>query len=334
MPTFFGANYGYRSGLNTGMVRHLTDLVVSIESVTSVQDGNLVVDIGGNDGTTLSKYSRNVKKILIDPTAKNWEEHIPSDVDVVSDFFTTPGQIGGTGKATIITTISMLYDLPNPVDFVQNVFEALKPGGYWITEQSDLHLMLEQNSFDTICHEHLEYYSRHSLMRLAISTGFLLIDESINDANGGSRRFIFQRPSTSSISASMVCDQFGDVLDSQRTSFLQLRDFSENLGHRLRELTTSYIVHGLGASTKGNTLLQVLGLTKSNIPYIAEINPTKFGCETPGTRIPIISESESLEKRPECYLVLPWHFRKNFEMNWSNYSKSRAIYPMPRLEVI
>ena len=93
---------------------------------------------------------------------------------------------------------------------------------------------------------------------------------------------------------------------------------------------------GYGASTKGNVILQFCGLTSTELPAIAEVNPDKFGCYTPGTLIPIISEKEAHALRPDAFLVLPWHFRENLLEREAAYlaSGGAMIFPLPKIEVV
>lgn len=335
VKTFFGENYGYRSGLNASMVSHLAALAGEAELVAGLEAGDLVIDIGGNDGTTLSKFRERLRKVIVDPTASNWNDYIPSDVEVLAEFFRGPSQLG-QGTAKLITSISMLYDLPAPREFMQNIFDTLRPGGYWLTEQSDLAQMLEQNSFDTVCHEHLEYYSREVLLNIALSVGFVLVSESVNEANGGSRRLYFQKPTggTAAPNVLSACNIEATII-RQREAFLNLAKVTARLGEDVRQLIgNGKVLHGLGASTKGNTLLQVLGITRREMACVAEINPRKYGCETPGTNIPIVSEPESLAMAPDHYLVLPWHFRAGLLKNWGKYGSAQAVFPLPRFEVV
>ncbi len=331
---FFGPEYGYRSGLNRSMVAHLTEMVAEAEKYTQLSKGDVVIDIGGNDGTALSKYSSGVKKILVDPTANNWKEYIGSDIEIVPDFFKGNSQIPGE-SAQLVTSASMLYDLECPVEFIQDIWSVLKPGGYWLTEQSDLQMMLEQNSFDTICHEHLEYYSRDVVVSMACRAGFQLHNESVNHANGGTRRFIFRKLETlDARSSRSSSDLTQRTLENQRRAFLKLKSFVSELKESFFSLAgrDQNVIHGLGASTKGNTILQVLGVSAAQIKVIAEVNPRKFGKQTPGTCIPIVSEEESLELGPSHYFVLPWHFKSEFEKNWGNYRGCAAVYPLPSFQ--
>lgn len=328
MPTFFGTGYGYRSGLNRSMVAHLTDLAQSTESLIGLKDGDLVVDVGGNDGTTLSAYRTKIRKVIVDPTARNWVAHIPEDIHVIPDFFEGRDQLGGE-KAKLITTISMLYDLPDPRGFIGNVYDSLEDDGFWLCEQSDLAMMLEANSFDTICHEHLEYYSEGLLIALAKSLGFTLVSNTENAANGGSRRLLFKKATNHDDSDFR---KLATKCEEQSKAFDRLITRTKDLEERLKKMLEGTKYHGLGASTKGNTLLQVLRIEQDLLPYVAEVNPAKFGKFTPGTRIPIISEDESRDLRPEGYLVLPWHFREHFLLKKD--SNSSLLFPLPNLEKI
>ena len=222
----------------------------------------------------------------------------------------------------------MLYDLPNPRAFIRSIHQSLAEGGYWLCEQSDLGMMMNVNSFDTICHEHLEYYSRPVLLALAAAEGFHMVHESTNAANGGSRRFLFQKKSEH---AEYIVPDVSNLLDAQRRQFLQLSTFVDELREDVETVLFSKQHHGLGASTKGNTLLQLLGINHALIPYVAEINPDKLGKSTPGTNIPIISEVESKQKCPEAYLVLPWHFKEHFVSRADLKDSFTLTFPLPRL---
>jgi NDP-4-keto-2,6-dideoxyhexose 3-C-methyltransferase len=226
----------------------------------------------------------------------------------------------------------MLYDLPDPMGFIQSIHASLQDGGYWLCEQSDLELMLEANSFDTICHEHLEYYSRDLLINLASRIGFENVYEAVNVANGGSRRIVFKKATDGNYYDQVLSCSARTILDQQeRFELLMART------QKLRETLTSELeskrYHGLGASTKGNTLLQVLNISQELLPYVAEVNAAKIGRHTPGTRIPIISEEESASHAPDGWLVLPWHFREFFIERLDRGRWSRLTFPLPNLEI-
>ena len=330
--TFFGSGYGYRSGLNASMVGHLATIAKDVHRFVQLSPKDAILDIGGNDGTNISNFPDYLRKIIIDPTAENWKNFIPDDVEVIPTFF-DKSSVEGVGNIKLVMSISMLYDLPDPKSFIQDIYDVLEDNGIWLTEQSDLDSMLRANAFDTICHEHLEYYSRDVLINLAEMIGFRLEYEEKNKANGGSVRFIFRK-----IRGSRKCSYLqatSETLEKQRKSFQRLSKHVETLKTRINALTKANArMAGLGASTKGNTLLQLLNLSQENLSHIAEVNPDKFGLVTPGTHIPIISEHESKRFDITHYLILPWHFEQTFVNKKREFGNSKLILPMPTFKMI
>lgn len=189
-------HYGYRSGLNNTMKNHLKNLAHEIEERIKLRPNDIVVDIGSNDCTLLKAYTISNKRIGIDPTGEQFRKFYPSDIILVPDFFSenafsealSLGNWSNIEKARVVTSISMFYDLPDPVGFMQQVHNILADDGIWVMEQSYIVTMLERNSFDTICHEHLEYYAYKQIAWMADNVGFDIIDVSLNDCNGGSFR--------------------------------------------------------------------------------------------------------------------------------------------------
>jgi NDP-4-keto-2,6-dideoxyhexose 3-C-methyltransferase len=185
----YGENYGYRSGLNPTMVNHLRAKVARILDRVRPAAGELVVDIGSNDGTTLSAYPADLRLVGMDPTAAKFAKYYPPHIELIADFFsaallkrTVPGS-----KAKVVTSFAMFYDLESPVDFAREVADVLDPrDGIWVFEQSYMPLMLERNAYDTICHEHLEYYGLRQVMWIAERAGLKVVDVELNDVNGGS----------------------------------------------------------------------------------------------------------------------------------------------------
>ncbi len=185
----YGHTYGYRSGLNDSMVRHLHSIVHDIVRRVTLAKGDLVIDIGSNDGTTLRAYpDRGLDFLGIDPTGAKFKRFYPSDVRLVPDFFGRRGKKrGGTKKAAkVVTSIAMFYDLEDPGEFMKEVASVLAKDGVWIFEQSYLDSMLRTNSYDTICHEHLEYYGLKQIHRMTEAAGLKIMDVTFSEANGGS----------------------------------------------------------------------------------------------------------------------------------------------------
>jgi len=344
----YGDNYGYRSGLNQSMVTHLTDKVAYLERLVSLKPGDVVVDIGSNDATTLKAYqTRGLKRIGIDPTGKKFAEYYPADISLVPDFFSADAYRSIEKQpARIVTSIAMFYDLDSPITFAQQIESVLADDGIWHFEQSYMPSMLRMNSYDTICHEHLEYYSLAVVKTILEKSGMRLVDVVMNSVNGGSFAVTAAKASNKSIKSNDAVVNW--LLDQEDRMGLNTprpyRDFEERVfRHRddlirlIRALNADgKKMLGYGASTKGNVVLQFCGLTCKDIPAIAEVNPEKFGKVTPGTHIPIISEADAKAMKPDYFLVLPWHFKDGILRREKEYlaSGGKFIFPFPEIEIV
>ena len=339
----YGENYGYRSGLNASMVRHLHAKVARICKRVDLRAGDLVVDIGSNDGTTLRAYPADLTLVGIDPTGTKFQNHYPEHVQLVPDYFSSrlltkrfPNR-----KAKVVTSFSMFYDLEDPLHFMREVHEVLDDDGVWVFEQSYMPTMLAMNSFDTVCHEHLEYYALKHIKWMTDRVGFRIVDLEFNGVNGGSLSVTVAKGESATPQASLV----EATLRAEREQGLDTLEpyvaFAERIALIKRDIrafveeahSQGKTVAALGASTKGNVLLQHCGLTARDITMIGEVNPEKFGAYTPGTLIPIVAEDDVLARNPDFLLVLPWHFREFFVA--SNKYKDRAlVFPLPKLEIV
>lgn len=186
--------YGYRSGISNTMISHLKSYQEEILTMVHLQDGDTVVDIGSNDSTMLHFYSDKLKRIGIDPTGLQFKQYY-GDVELIPTYFTKDNfkNVYGERKCKIVSSISMFYDLPDPVQFAQDIYDILEEDGIWTCEQSYLLTMLRMNSIDTICHEHLEYYALKQVKYIADKVNFNIIDVKFNDCNGGSFRVYFSK---------------------------------------------------------------------------------------------------------------------------------------------
>lgn len=340
----YGENYGYRSGLNSIMVNHLSSKTHLLSKQFGIQSGDSVLDIGSNDGTLLKSYKIDgLRRVGIDPTGSKFSHFYPSDIELFEDFFSSSLLKGF--KFKVITAISMFYDLEDPSSFVRNIREVLDDDGIWHFEQSYMPSMLRMNSYDTICHEHIEYYALKPIQKILSDGGLRILDVKMNAVNGGSFAVTacHQRASFKSNDAviSWLLEQEMHMgLDSPRP----FADFKNRVFQHKNELKSLLLelkeagktVHGYGASTKGNVLLQFCGITPEEVPYVAEINQEKFGCFTPGSNIPIISDAESKAMNPDYYLVLPWHFKSGIINNEKEFlaDGGSLIFPLPEIEIV
>ena len=344
----YGENYGYRSGLNQSMVDHLTNKIRYLERLVSLNDNDVVVDIGSNDCTTLNAYkNKNISRIGIDPTGKKFLHYYPENVRLVPDFFSANAYHSIEKKsARIITSIAMFYDLESPIQFAKEIESILDVNGIWHFEQSYMPSMLRLNSYDTICHEHLEYYSLNSVQKIMEKSGLKIIDVVMNSINGGSFAVTATKITNKSIKVNhavidwlleqeikMGLNTEKPYIEFKERVFRHRDDLKRLIGNLNRD---GKKILGYGASTKGNVMLQFCGLTAKDIPAIAEVNPEKYGRITPGSHIPIISESEAKSMKPDYFLVLPWHFKEGILRRESEYlaSGGRFIFPFPEIEII
>ena len=343
----YGENYGYRSGLNASMVRHLTQKVGFLEKLAGLSPGDTVLDIGSNDATSLKAYNTpGLKRIGIDPTGAKFREYYSDDITLVPDFFSAANfRKVSDQSASIVTSIAMFYDLENPVAFARDVASVLAPDGLWHFEQSYMPAMLRTTSYDTICHEHLEYYSLGVVKGILDAADLKVIDVQMNAINGGSFAVTAARKASTRAANDAVIDWL--LGQEERMGLGTIRPFREfedrvfrhraDLMRLLKSLAADgKRVLGYGASTKGNVTLQFCGVTEAEMPAIAEVNPEKFGRVTPGTRIPIVSEAEARAMRPDYFLVLPWHFKEGILQREQEYiaAGGKFIFPFPEIEII
>jgi 2-polyprenyl-3-methyl-5-hydroxy-6-metoxy-1,4-benzoquinol methylase len=346
-PEILYAAYWYRSGTNNTMRNHLNSIVKEVLNIVDEKTPTRVLDIGCNDGTLLSYYPDTYEKYGIDPS--DVAQEVKSAV-VVQDVFPSQkleavlqGKLFG-----VITSIAMFYDLESPVDFVKSIKKMLAPDGIWVFEMSYMPRMLELDSYDTICHEHLEYYSFAVLENIVKRADMKIIKISFNDINGGSIRCVATHRANTRLDNAEHEKQMSEVrqrefdleLDTDKP-YLRFQERinvqKEKLHMLLKRLNAEgKKVHIYGASTKGNTILQWCNIDKNLIEAAAERNPDKYGARTLGTDIPIISEAESRAMKPDYYLVLPWHFKKEFLQREKEAMERGVgfIFPLPEIEIV
>jgi hypothetical protein len=370
----YGDNYGYRTGLNASMVKHVQGIVKKALNYITLKAEDLVIDIGSNDSTLLQSYKlcglENLNLLGVDPSAEKFKSYYPDYIKYVADFFTKDNVHkalnnysvrGATAplysqnpsadfqnkqvKAKMITSISMFYDLEAPQTFMQEVYDLLDEGGVWVLEQSYLPTMLKANSYDTICHEHLEYYCLKQIKWMADRVGFKFLNVEFNDVNGGSFAVTLTKSHTENAAATKIVNEIlADEKDKAYTSiesFLQLKKridlHAEALLSFLKKCKNEgKKVFGYGASTKGNVLLQYCKLDGNSLPYIAEVNEKKFGALTPGSGIKIISETEAKAMQPDYFLVLPWHFKANILQRETKFlaQGGHLVFPLPEFHIV
>lgn len=344
----YGESYGYRSSLNPSMAAHLRRKTRKILKKITLRPGDMLVDIGSNDSTLLQSYpAQGLTLVGVDPLGEKLRKYYPPHIHLIPDFFSRRvlEKHFGSRKAKIITSIAMFYDLESPLAFMRQVYQLLTNDGVWIFEQSYMPAMLSMNSYDTVCHEHLEYYRLKQIKWMADRAGFKIIDLEFNQINGGSFSVMVAKRDSSYREAQTLVNR---ILKSEEKMGLHTlkpyRAFRKRVNQHKKKFRAQIQklnkrgkkVLGYGASTKGNVILQFCGLREKDIPFVAEVNPDKFGAYTPGSSIPIISEEEARAMKPDYLVVLPWHFKDNIIARERGFLRGggKLLFPLPRPRVV
>jgi len=301
-PEVLYSAYWYRSGTNHTMQNHLREIAEEGASLIG-KDKAYVLDIGCNDGTLLKCYPKEFLKFGVDPS--DVAQEIAGDITAIQDIFPSEELINVLQgeKFDIITSIAMFYDLEDPVSFCQEIKRVLANDGVWILEVSYMPSILKMNSYDTICHEHLEYYSLAVLEYVLKKADLKIVDAILNDINGGSIRcyathidnFVYKNKQAWQRIKLLHQEEFDMELDTDKP----YKNFQDRINVHKDQLTSllkmlqkeGKSVNVYGASTKGNTILQWCGIDNRLVDVAAERNPDKYGAYTLGTDIPIVKRS-------------------------------------------
>jgi hypothetical protein len=346
-PEILYSAYWYRSGTNQTMRDHLQQIADQAADLVG-DEGLRVLDIGCNDGTLLASFPASFEKFGIDPS--DVAQEVPDGMTVVQDLFPSEELFARVGDHAfdVITSIAMFYDLEDPIGFTRSVKRALTPDGLWVFEMSYMPTMLRMSSYDTICHEHLEYYSLATVEYVLRRAGMKIVNAMLNPINGGSIRCFAAADESSRFRSAEHLRNVQNLRQQEFELALETDHPYKNFQDRInvhREDLNGLLkglkrdgrrIHIYGASTKGNTILQWCGIDNRLIDVAAERNPEKYGARTLGTDIPIVSEAESRAMRPDYYLVLPWHFRDEFIRREAETLRqgTSMIFPLPNVEVV
>jgi SAM-dependent methyltransferase len=346
-PEVLYSSYWYRSGTNQTMRSHLRQITEQALGMLGRSSGR-ALDIGCNDGTLLRCYPPEVVKVGVDPS--DIAQEITGDITVIQDIFPSNELVTRMGDDLfdIITSIAMFYDLEDPVRFTRGIKRLLAPDGLWVFEMSYMPLMLKMNSYDTICHEHLEYYSLAVIENILRRADMKMVNAELNSINGGSIRcfathstsFAYRREEYFQNLQRLRQEEFDMELDTDKP----YKNFQDHINVHREELVAllkrlkkeGKKIHVYGASTKGNTILQWCGIDNRIVDVAADRNPDKHGAFTLGTDIPIVSEEQSRSMQPDYYLVLPWHFKEEFLQREKAMLErgTKLIFPLPTIELI
>ena len=336
--------YFYRSATSDTMRKDLNDVVKNVTKIIHLKDNDIVVDIGSNDCTLLNFYNSNLKLVGYEPAQNIKYIDKNKNIKIFPTYFNSKDFNNNfEKKAKVITSCAMFYDLAEPKQFVKNIDKILDQDGIWCVQISYLVSMLKFNNFYDICHEHLSYYSIETFESVLKDLNLKLFFAETNDVNGGSIRLFVCRKNNSAYDKDEYFQKLNKLKQEelkynlkQESTFTKFQSKIDSI----KEKTVSFVnyviksnekIFALGASTKGNILLQHFGLDKSKIPYISERNLDKVGLRCLGSDIELISEENARSMKPKAFLVLPWNFKNEIVGREKEYldSGGTLMFPMP-----
>ena len=342
----YGPDYGYRTGINKTMTNHMKNIMKNLSKKIKLKKGDCILDIASNDGTLLNFFDKRLIKFGVDPLVNKYIQFYKKINYKISDFFSAEKIIKKlpNKKFKVITALSVFYDINDPNLFFKDINKILDDNGIFLIEHADLMSIVKQKMFDTICQEHLTYYSNNIIINMVKNNNLRVFDLRTNNINGGSTQYFICKNNAKFKTNYKTINKFVKKENIMRLT--NKKTFLRFFNHinKMKRSTKKYIdkivsqnkiIHGYGASTKGNVLLQYFGINRKHIKYIADRNPKKDNHFTPGTKIKIITESKSRRLKPNFYLVLPWHFKKEILNRERNLIKkgSKFIFPLPSFRV-
>jgi len=326
--------YFYRSDVSNTMKRDLQDVVNDVIRRVTIKPGDGVLDIGCNDGLMLIMFPKKMRRIGIEPAKNiNWT-NLDKSIKIINNYF--PNEEINTYTFKIITATAMFYDLHEPNIAAGQIKQLLTKDGVCCIQISYLYDTIKDMNFYDICHEHLEYYSLKTLQYLMEKNGLSIFDASTNAVNGGSLRVMITHKEAKREKSENLVYLFLKEKVLQLENPKTYNIFSQLIKINAQRVK-SYIekqkglVIGLGASTKGNVMLQICDIDKKLLPYISERNRFKVGLRTLGTDILLISEEKARRLKPKCMFVIPWNFKHEIMEREKEYIESggKLLFIMP-----
>ena len=341
----YGKDYGYRTGINKTMTDHMKKISNVLSKKVSLKKNDAVLDIASNDGTLLNFYNRDVITFGIDPILNKYKNNYKNINFKLPNFFEyNKIRKKFKNKFKIITALSVFYDLKNPNKFLKDLSNLITNDGIILIEFADLQSIIKKKMFDTFCHEHLEYYSTTVINMMLNKNNLKLIDVKENEINGSSKQFFIAKKNSIFKTNLKKIKHFLELEKKEKLNtvqtFYKLKKEIFFLKRKLLDKINTILknkqkIHGYGASTKGNVLLQFFGIDNKKIKFISDRNPKKNNLYTPGTNIKIVNEKISRSKEPDYYLVLPWHFKNEILKREKTFlkKKTKFIFPLPNITV-
>ena len=342
LDDMYGLNYGYRTSLSPLMINHMKNKFLKNKNDLIKKKSN-ILDIGCNDGTFLNffKKIKNINLYGIDPSAEKFKQYHSKKINLIVDYFERD-RIQKKFKDIsfdLITSFAMFYDIEDPNSFCKDINKLLNKNGKWILELSYFPLLLQNLTYDQICHEHVTYYTLTTFENILKKNGLKILDFNLNSINGGSIEIICSKknskhsPNTKKINFQKNFEK--------NINFKSYQNFNSRVSNVKKTLNlfldqNKGKVIGYGASTKGNIVLNHCGIDHKKLKYICDANPYKFNRFTPGSNIKIISKQKMRTLKPKFLLVLIWSFRKEVIQQEKNFldKGGKLIFHLPMFHII
>jgi len=340
--------YAYFSSYSDSWVRHAREFVVGAVDRLGLASDSFVVEVASNDGYLLQHVvTAGIRCLGIEPSVNVGEAAREKGVPTLTAFL-DPGRGAAVraehGPADLVVANNVYAHIPDVVGFTKGLRALVADDGWVSIEVHHLLPLIEQNQYDTIYHEHFQYYTVASAAHALASGGLSLVDVELIPTHGGSIR-LWARPEEIAAEPSQ---RVADVLAREKAAGLHelsgYAEFTRRVAQVRRDLLRFLIdaaeqgktVVGYGAPGKGNTLLNHCGIRPDLLPYTVDRNPYKHGKFTPGMRIPILAPERIAEDKPDYVLVLPWNLRKELteQLSYVGEWYGRLVFPVPHLEIV
>ena len=343
----YATNYTYLSGIGASFIKHFDAYADWAVDACSLEVGDLVVDVGSNDGTCLKAFqARGMMVCGVDPAPMAAKIANESGVETLNAFFdrASVDEIKAChGAADFITSHNVLAHVNDLAATFADIHELLKDGGFFAFEVGYFHEVLRTGCFDTIYHEHLDYHHAGPLMRHLTGLGFSVEELSVNSVQGGSIRLLLRKTGRGDISP--AAERF---LVAERASILYDENFLRSWRQKIetsmvefhalvrRRADTGASIAGFGAPTKATLLMKVAGIGGDEIAYVVEDNPLKTGRFLPGSAVPIMLTAELFRAPPDVLVIFAWNFASDIigKIEGKLGKPMEVIIPLPELRTV
>jgi hypothetical protein len=342
----FGEQYTYLTGSTRAVVDYFNDLAAQLIQRFSLVKGDVVVDIGSNDGTFLNAFKCfGVDVLGVEGSPKPVAFAEANGIKTIPSFFgkgiseSVKEEVSNLNRVKLVTAMNVIAHTDNINEFLDEVKLMMSPETVFVTQSHYLISLLGNLEFDTIYHEHLRYYSLKSLINLFTMHGFTVFDAEVVDVYGGSIVVYASlndgEPVTDRFLSLLKDENEADILERFReTKNAILRNKAELLNRLYRYKEQGKHIIGVGAPMKSSTFLNFYGITPDLIDYLTEVNPLKIGTLSPGVHIPVVDEAIVFCEQPDYALILSWNIANQIMKSYRQKGyKGEFIVPIPKLRI-